>query len=97
MNTANYSALDWFFIGQIAVIWMYMASKTGAWLTGLILRLVARRTPKSRVNDAVSMILAEHPIQNNQTLTLTTKGQWAVIIYKKSDDSSNIKGASDDN
>lgn len=96
MTTANYSALDWWFIGQIAVIWMYMASKTGAWITGLFLRLVMRRTPKNRVDAAVSVILAENPIQSNQTLTLTTKDQWTVIIYKKSDDGSNIKGASDD-
>lgn len=83
MNTANYSVLDWFFIGQMIVIWMYVAGKAGAWLTGLILRLVVRRTPKGRVNDAVSVILAEHPIQNNQTLTLATKDQWTVVIYKR--------------
>lgn len=96
MTSASYSALDWWFIGQIVVIWIYMASKTGAWITGLFLRVVLRRTPKSRVNAAVSMILAEHPIQHNETLTLTTKDHWAVIIYKKSDEGSNIKGANDD-
>lgn len=96
MNTTNYSAGDWLLICQVAVIWVYMASKAGYWLTGLFLRAVLGRTPKSRFNAAVSMILAEHPIQNNQTLTLTTTDQWKVIIYKKSDDGSNIKGASDD-
>ena len=90
MNTANYSVIDWFFLGQLALIWLYVACRTGEWLARLFLRLVLRRTPKSRVDSAISEILAIHPIQDDQTLTLTTKDQWAVIIYKKSEDKTSL-------
>lgn len=83
MNTSNFSALDWWMLGQIALIWFYMAARTGGWLTAMALRIFAGRSPKSRINAAVNEIFAAHPLEDGQTLTLTTRDQWTVQVYRK--------------
>ena len=84
MSTSSFSSLDWWLLGQIAVIWFYMASRAGGWLTGIALRIFTRRSPKSRLNAAVNEIFAANPLEDGQTLTLTTRDQWTVLVYKKS-------------
>lgn len=75
--------LNWWVLGQIALIWLYMAGKTGAWLTGIALRLFSRRSSTSRLNAAVNEIFEAHPLEDNQTLSITTKDQWTVVVCKR--------------
>lgn len=75
---SNLSFLDWLIVGQISLIWIYMAYKTGRWVTKNIIKYIVRRTPKGRAEMAINELLAIYEVKGDQTVTVNLSGGWYV-------------------
>ncbi|UAN55464.1 DUF4752 family protein [Serratia sp. JSRIV004] len=84
MNSlGNFTAADWFITGQIVVIWFYIASKTGAWITWNVIKLFTGRSPKGKVETAINQILATYELKAGEVLLLETSDGWCLQISQR--------------
>lgn len=82
-NLGSFTVMDWFLMGQIAVIWLYIAVKAGEWGTMNIINLAMGRNRKRKVEAAITQIFAVYELAKGESLHLETADGWCLDITQR--------------